>query len=75
MGLKFAFHSSGEGKYVALVTNQRTSPGGALNFILGRHIWCKAAKWGSKELIFYERSKELTIFNILRAYELKFEPN
>ena len=31
---------------------------------------------GVKELAFAKvRSKELKIFNILRAYELKFEPN
>ena len=28
--------------------------GGALNFIFGRYVWCRAQKWGSKELIFCE---------------------
>ena len=58
---------------------------GALNFIFGRYVRRKAPKWGSEELIFfffffceskvYNMYKDLKLFNILRAYELKFEPN
>ena len=45
----------------------------ALNFGLGRYVRRGAPKWGSYFVKI--RSKELKIFNILRAYELKFEQN
>ena len=49
--------------------------GGGLNFGLGRYVRQGAPKWGSKELIVFEkiRSKELKIFNIIG--HMNFEPN
>ena len=49
-----------------------------LNFGLGRDDRCGVLKWVFKELIFFAKvraSKRTESFNILRAYELKFEPN
>ena len=45
-----------------------TSGRGALNFGLSR---CEGLQRGAPKV----RSKELKLFNILRAYELKFESN
>ena len=45
----------------------------ALNLGLGRDVQRRVPQRGSKELLFAKvRSKELKIFNILWAYELKF---
>ena len=40
------------------------------------YVWHEAPKWGLKNWFFAKvRSEELKFFNILKAYELKFEPN
>ena len=46
-----------------------SSPGGSLNFGLGRYVRRRALKWGSKELIFFAkvRSTELKIFKIFEG--------
>ena len=56
---------------------------GVLNFFGGRDIWCGATNGGLKNCFFFfflffvvkVRSKELKIFNILRANELKLGPS
>ena len=60
--------------FFLLYTNGSKGRGG-LNFIFGRYVQREAPKW-SKELIFCKsKAKEVKIFNILRGYKLKFEPN
>ena len=55
--------------------NTRTL-GGALNFCSGGDVWCRPPNGGLKNWFSAKvRSKERNIFNILRAYELKFGPN
>ena len=50
--------------------------GGALKFFRGRDVRHGAPKWRSKGHFFSPiRFKDLKIFNILRAYKLKFEQN
>ena len=73
---KIALNSNGEVNCRELARRPWAGEG-ALNFCFGRDVRGRALKWRSKELIFFVKvkSNELKIFNILRAYKLKFGPN